>query len=153
MRVAALLNFIKTTHFDASFNIFLQVDAFRATMPLLQDLRNPALRERHWLTLMEEIGKTFDYLSDDFTLERVIDLGLNTFGEFIGTLSTSASKELMVEQAIVTIKQVWESLPLETIAYRDRGHYRVKTVEDIYSNLDDNAVTLSTYVPKLFEIC
>jgi len=113
-------------------------------MPLLQDLRNQALRERHWLTLMEEIGQSFDYLSDNFTLERVIDLGLNTYGEFISNLSTSASKELMVEQAIASIKQVWESLPLETVAYRDRGHHRIKTVEDIYANLDDNAVTLST---------
>jgi dynein heavy chain len=122
------------------------VDAFRATMPLLLDLRNSALRERHWLTLMEEIGQTFDYLSDQFTLEKVIELGLNEHGEFISALSTSATKELMVEQAITTIKQVWESLVLETIPYRDRGHHRIKTVEEIYANLDDNAVTLSTYV-------
>jgi dynein heavy chain len=113
-------------------------------MPLLQDLRNSALRERHWLSIMEEIGQQFDYMSDKFTLERVIELGLNNFGEFISSLSGSASKELMVEQAITNIKQVWESLPLETIAYRDRGHHRIKTVEDIYANLDDHAVTLST---------
>jgi hypothetical protein len=28
------------------------VDAFKRTMPLITDLRNPAMRERHWSQLM-----------------------------------------------------------------------------------------------------
>ena len=51
------------------------VDRFRATMPLIADLSNKDLRERHWNKLMEEVGTTFDYQGDDFTLERVIELG------------------------------------------------------------------------------
>ncbi len=47
------------------------VDQFRATMPLVQDLRNPALRARHWLQLMDKVGSSFDYESDDFTFEKV----------------------------------------------------------------------------------
>lgn len=32
------------------------IDAFKRTMPLITDLRNPAMRQRHWDGLMEEIG-------------------------------------------------------------------------------------------------
>lgn len=32
------------------------IDAFKRTMPLITDLRNPAMRQRHWDSLMEEIG-------------------------------------------------------------------------------------------------
>lgn len=32
------------------------VDAFKKTLPLITDLRNPAMRPRHWQQLMEHIG-------------------------------------------------------------------------------------------------
>lgn len=31
------------------------IDAFKKTMPLITDLRNPAMRPRHWQQLMEHI--------------------------------------------------------------------------------------------------
>lgn len=34
------------------------IDAFKKTMPLITDLRNPAMRQRHWQQLMEHIGTT-----------------------------------------------------------------------------------------------
>lgn len=36
------------------------VDAFKRTMPLVTDLRNPAMRERHWKQLMDHIDARFD---------------------------------------------------------------------------------------------
>ncbi len=33
-----------------------RVDAFKRTMPLITDLRNPALRSRHWEQLVEHVG-------------------------------------------------------------------------------------------------
>lgn len=32
-----------------------KVEQFRQTMPLIQDLKNPALRERHWDSLRSEV--------------------------------------------------------------------------------------------------
>jgi hypothetical protein len=32
------------------------IDAFKKTMPLITDLRNPAMRPRHWQQLMEHIN-------------------------------------------------------------------------------------------------
>ena len=69
------------------------------TMPLILDLRNPALRARHWDSLRAEVNAEFDPASAEFTLERVYDIGLQTRGEFIGELSANANKELAIEQA------------------------------------------------------
>ena len=33
-----------------------RVDAFKRTMPLIADLRNPAMRPRHWKQLMDTIA-------------------------------------------------------------------------------------------------
>ena len=47
------------------------VDAFKKTMPLCIDLRNPAMRPRHWAQLMDVVGVHFDPEGEDFTLEKV----------------------------------------------------------------------------------
>ena len=52
-----------------------KVDNFKSTLPLIEDLRHEAIRERHWLELRREIrGGDFDEKSDEFTLEKVFEL-------------------------------------------------------------------------------
>lgn len=46
------------------------IEAFKRTMPLITDLRNPVLRQRHWQGLMETIGQTFDPFAETFTLGK-----------------------------------------------------------------------------------
>ena len=53
------------------------LEAFKRTMPLITDLRNPAMRERHWATLMDQLGKKFDPFADDFTLDSIVQLQLD----------------------------------------------------------------------------
>ena len=53
-----------------------EIDKFRATMPLLVELRAEAMRERHWKELRFEVKDDFDEQSDEFNLERVFGLNL-----------------------------------------------------------------------------
>merc|ERR1719440_170982 len=82
-----------------------RVDSIKKLMPLIMDLRNEAMRDRHWKQLMEEVGKTFDPTSDAFTLELVLDLGLEHYQELISSLSAAAGKELAIEEALVRIEE------------------------------------------------
>ena len=76
------------------------VREFVDTMPLITDLKNPALRERHWNDLKAELHKDFDQTGVDFTLEKVFAIGLATVADFIGELSGNANKELAIETAL-----------------------------------------------------
>ena len=58
------------------------------------------MRPRHWQQLKDEVQKPFDQNSEDFTLEKIIELGLDQFSETIGDISTAASKELSIEQVL-----------------------------------------------------
>lgn len=40
-----------------------EIETFKRTMPLIQDLKNPAMRGRHWDQLKEEVQKPFDHTS------------------------------------------------------------------------------------------
>lgn len=78
---------------------------FKKTMPLITDLRNPAMRPRHWAQLQEAVGATFDPASQGFTLDSVMNLHLDLHVDYISELSAGATKELAIEQSI----SVWNS--------------------------------------------
>lgn len=87
-------------HWPVWIQIKHTVDSFKRTMPLITDLRNPAMRERHWESIMNSIGTVFDPNADSFTLDSMVQLHLDKHAEAIAELSTNASKELAIEVSI-----------------------------------------------------
>jgi dynein heavy chain, axonemal len=92
-----------------------RIDAFKKTMPLISDLRNPAMRPRHWQELMKTIQTQFDPTSNAFTLDSIVLLRLDQHAEFIGEMSTNATKELAIEQSINAIAETWKTLDLDMV--------------------------------------
>lgn len=76
------------------------MESFKKTMPLIMDLRNHAMRPRHWASLMEAVGVTFNPTGPDFTLDSVVKLHLDQHADMIADLSSNASKELAIEVSI-----------------------------------------------------
>ncbi|XP_037533396.1 dynein heavy chain 2, axonemal [Nematolebias whitei] len=88
----------------------MKIEHFKHIIPLITDLRNPAMRDRHWKQLCEELQCSFDHNSPDFTLEMIISLGLDRYTNKICEISGAASKELLIEQMIITASQIkWTS--------------------------------------------
>lgn len=61
-------------------------------------------------------------------MEKLIDLGLDQFSEAIGEISSAASKELAIEQALKSIADAWEAMELEISPYKDKGHFKLKYI-------------------------
>ncbi|KAI9224867.1 dynein heavy chain and region D6 of dynein motor-domain-containing protein [Blastocladiella britannica] len=115
----------------------------RRILPVLQDLRNPALRPRHWEQLVDEIGKAFDPNSPDSTLDKVLELGLDQYGESIGAMSGAATKELSIEEGLAAIKEAWHSMELDIVPYKDK-YSKLRSTDAVFELLEDNQVTLSS---------
>lgn len=75
-----------------------KMKAFKEALPLMQDLKHEALRERHWKLLMKETGIEFDMNPETFTLANLFAMELHRFNEPIQNIVTSASKELQIEK-------------------------------------------------------
>ncbi|EGF78014.1 hypothetical protein BATDEDRAFT_91203 [Batrachochytrium dendrobatidis JAM81] len=127
------------------------INQTKRTIPLLLDLRNPAMRDRHWGQIMDEIGKSFNFQNSDFTLDKILELGLDQHTEAISILSTAATKELSIEQALATINDSWLVMDLDLVLYKeDRGYYKIKSTETLFELLEDNQVTLSSMKASKF---
>jgi len=126
-----------------------ELDKFRETVPLIADLRNKAMRSRHWAALQERIGKEFNPNSPEFTLNEVVKLGLNEHAEFIGELSSNANKELAIEVALKDLEKRWEDVELDVGTYKEK-YYKFRSTEDISQFLEDDSVALSTMKASKF---
>ncbi|KAI9197259.1 dynein heavy chain and region D6 of dynein motor-domain-containing protein [Polychytrium aggregatum] len=136
---------------DAFLTLRDRITQIKRTLPVLTDLKNPALRDRHWSQLMEEIGKTFDPHGADFTLEKIMEIGLDQYVESISNLSGAATKELSIEEGLATIREAWRVLELDIVPYKeDKGYYKIRSTDSIFELLEDNQVTLSSMKASKF---
>ncbi|KAJ0006370.1 hypothetical protein NQD34_013643, partial [Periophthalmus magnuspinnatus] len=120
-----------------------KIEQFKKIIPLISDLRNPAMRDRHWTQIHEELQCQFDHTSPDFTMEKIISLGFDKFDDRICEISGAATKELSIEQGLETISKTWEEMLLDIIPYKEI-YYRLRGTDEVFQALEDNQVILST---------
>ena len=129
--------------------------SFKDSIPLFSDLKNDALRERHWKRLMEITGQVFDMNPDSFTLEKVFSMNLSQHSEAIGEMVSGAMKELSIENALREIEHNWKNLKFTVLKYSkgadDRG-YILGAIDEISTALDDNAMSLQSMNASKFVV-
>ncbi|KAI4461456.1 dynein heavy chain [Holotrichia oblita] len=121
-----------------------RVDAFRRTLPLISDLKNSAMRKRHWDRVRTAIGQNFDENSPEFNLEAIIAMNMQEYAEDINEISNAATMELAIEKGITVIAEIWKTMAIEVVPYKDKGVYRIKSVEECFQALEENMMQLST---------
>ncbi|TPX63919.1 hypothetical protein SpCBS45565_g06282 [Spizellomyces sp. 'palustris'] len=124
-----------------------KIVTFKDSIPLFADLKNEALRERHWKRLMEITGKSFDMNPDSFTLEKLFAMNLHEHSEAIGEIVGGAMKELGIENGIKEVENTWKNCKFTIVKYmkgtEDRG-FILGAIDEIVLNLDDNSMSLQS---------
>ncbi|XP_055012614.1 dynein axonemal heavy chain 2 [Boleophthalmus pectinirostris] len=126
-----------------------KIEQFKKIITLISDLRNPAMRDRHWKQVHEELQCQFDHNSPEFTLEKIISLHFDKFDDKICEISGAATKELSIEQGLEAISKTWEETFLDITPYKE-GYYRLRGTDEVFQALEDNQVILSTMKASRF---
>ncbi|KAL0479463.1 dynein beta chain [Acrasis kona] len=129
---------------DSYTGLFNTVNNMLTSLPLVQDLRSPAMRTRHWDQLLEETHKkgTADPEDDSFSLEQLLALGLHNYVDVVRGIVDKASKELGIESNLSKIENTWENLVFRFKDHDELQCVILDTVEDIIEVLEDNLVKL-----------
>lgn len=133
--------------------IELNMKEFRESLPLMLDLKNEALRERHWRMLMKETNIEFDMNPESFTLENLFQMNLQRFNDVIQNIVTSATKELQIEKGVREVVDAWEKMKFNVIKYvkgnQDRG-YVLGACDEVLQALDDHTMALQSMAGSRF---
>ncbi|KAM9259890.1 dynein axonemal heavy chain 10 [Cariama cristata] len=136
-----------------AFHLETKMKAFRDSIPLLLDLKNEALRERHWQDLMERTGTNFEMTTETFTLENMFAMELHKHSDVISEIVRTAVKELSIEKGVKEIAETWEHLKFTVQMYfrgTEKRGFILGSVDEILEILDDNNVNLQSVLGSRF---
>ena len=115
------------------------VKNFLTSVPLVADLRSPAMRDRHWEQLMDTTQVKF-VIDDKFKLDDLLALELHKYEDEVGEIVDRAQKEEKMEQSLVKLDEMWAKIEFQFIQHKDTDVNTIKMVEEDFEALEDNQV-------------
>ncbi|KAJ3111551.1 Dynein heavy chain 1, axonemal [Phlyctochytrium bullatum] len=116
-----------------------EMEEFKPYLPLIQALRNPGMRDRHWDRLSEELNIKI-HPDASFTLTDLLNMQLLDRVDVITKVCDVAGKEYSIEAALDKMDAEWKNIVLEIIPYKDTGTFIMKASDEVVRLLDDHIV-------------
>jgi dynein heavy chain len=118
-------------------------------LPLVQDLRDEAMRERHWKKLMRICGKSF-VMDEKLNLGVLLGLQLHLSGDAVAETVEQARMELKIDKQLGRIDATWMTLALEYEPFKSTGVQTLRMPDLVIEALDDHEVALQNVMGNRF---
>lgn len=99
-----------------------QIDEFKPFIPLIQALREPGMKDRHFEQLSAQTGILMA-LKPAITFKSLLILGIKEFEELVKMVADTAAKEYATERTLNKMIEEWEMIIFETLPYKTTGKY------------------------------
>ena len=127
-----------------------KISEFKAIMPNVLDLGNPNIKGRHWQKILHKVGISY-VDGKTLCLQDMLSAGIVEHKEYVGEISASASGEAQLEGSLDLIMEGWEKIEFIVLNHRDtHGLYILGPFDEIFTQLEDNQVTLQTMLGSRF---
>ncbi|XP_076826201.1 dynein axonemal heavy chain 1-like isoform X3 [Clavelina lepadiformis] len=128
---------------QVSLQMKQQVEDFKPFIPLIQGLRNPGMRIRHWDALSKDLGFSVQPKAT-LTFSKCLEMKLAEHIDKIAKVAEVAGKEYSIEQALDKMEKEWEPINFEVKPYKETGTFIIKSPEEASQLLDDHIVMTQT---------
>jgi len=126
------------------------IEGFNGSLPLIQQLKIPAIQERHWKKIMEETGKDVGEINfKTMTLSKVFELELQNYEEQVNAICLEAKEEAKNDENLAKIEGAWKVQNFDIGPYRKAGGeelkgYAIKSPDETRQLLEDNILILQS---------
>jgi len=130
---------------------------FLNTVPLVQLLAAPCMRDRHWEQIQKDIGKTFTppYKDKNLKLGEILELEIVTHSSDIEDICDASAKELKIEKTVIATAERWKSIEWLMDLYKETDVPLLKISEEDFEALEADQLTvqgmLASRFVKIFE--
>lgn len=132
-----------------------KIEDLLETVPLLAQLANSAMRDRHWVNVEEATKSELKMDADTFRVGNLLAVGLLDVAEDIEEISSSASKELQIETKLAEIEEEWSDACFNFAGYKGRsGVYILKGGEtsEVQEALEESLMILGGIVSSRYSL-
>ncbi|XP_035886761.1 dynein heavy chain 1, axonemal isoform X2 [Phyllostomus discolor] len=124
---------------EVALDIRTRIEEFKPYIPLIQGLRNPGMRPRHWEVLSNEININVRPKAN-LTFARCLEMNLQDHIESISKVAEVAGKEYAIEQALDKMEKEWSTILFNVMPYKETDTYILKSPDEASQLLDDHIV-------------
>eukprot|EP01012_Entosiphon_sulcatum_P019543 TRINITY_DN24443_c0_g2_i1.p1 TRINITY_DN24443_c0_g2~~TRINITY_DN24443_c0_g2_i1.p1 ORF type:complete len:4685 (-),score=794.60 TRINITY_DN24443_c0_g2_i1:231-14285(-) len=140
---------VRVRAWDAYQGIETRLKNFLVSLPLIQNLRNPAMKDRHWQELMSKTGVKFD-LRDDFTLQDLLALKLHHFVDEVGLIVDKAVKQQHISKQLAQLQTIWRDLKFQFEFSDDADYPTFRVPEELLTLVEEHQVLLQNLATNRF---
>ncbi|PWV12257.1 putative dynein heavy chain [Trypanosoma cruzi] len=119
-----------------------EVELMKRLLPIVDDLRTPAIRPRHWEFLKVQLDAKFDIEDEKFCLNDLMEARVEAQAEFVVNLATSAREEMKIEMDLEKVRTFWEEAAFTIEPYQE--YNKISGVDDINNVLAEHLAMLSS---------
>ena len=134
---------------DVHVGLTALLAAMATSLPLVQDLRDDAMRPRHWTQLMQATQSTF-VVDDKLPLDTLLKLELDKYQDAVTEIVERARAEIKIDFALQKIINAWSQLFLEYVPFKATGVQILVQPGEVFEALDDHEVQLQNMMGNRF---
>ena len=112
-------------------------------LPLITDLRDPAMRDRHWTALKNKVQKDFT-VDDKLLLRDVYNLNLNKYQEDVEEITDQARQEAKMEKTLNKLEETWKDVTFEFSQHKNTDLKLIRLSEENFEMLEENQVAVTS---------
>lgn len=131
-------------------NLKDKVYKFKDTLPIVQNLRNEDMKDRHWEKVQEVMSQEL-VRDESFTLGLLMSYNVNDFKDDISRISTEATQEAALEGMLKKINDKWTDIEFTVLPFKElKDAFILGGVDEIIAALEDSMVTMSVILASRF---
>ncbi|XP_059155726.1 dynein axonemal heavy chain 6-like isoform X2 [Physella acuta] len=121
-----------------------KVELIRERMPVITDLRNPTLKQRHWDLIEETLDFHFTP-EEPITLGKLVEIKAFKHSEKLQEISGQASSEASLESILKKVIDSWKTTEFIVLNHKDsKDVFILGNTDDIQQLLDDSNINIAT---------
>jgi len=122
---------------NAYMGILEDIKKWMVFLPLIAELADKDMRERHWNDLKKKINCQFT-IDDNLTLKDVYLLNLDKHVEDVEEITDQAKQEAKMEKTLAKLEDIWKDVCFEFQPHKDSGVQMIRLSEENFDMLEEN---------------
>jgi len=144
--VKKLMKALKDMKVDKKANAYAglleEIKKWLIFLPLIAELADPSMRDRHWDDLKSKVGKQFT-IDENLLLKDIYELELGKFQEDVEEITDQARQEAKMEKTLNKLEDLWRDVCFEFQPHKDSGVQMIKLSEENFDMLEENQVSVT----------
>lgn len=145
--VKKLMKVLKDMKVDKRANAYAgileEIKKWLIFLPLIAELADKAMRDRHWDSIKAKVGVQFT-IDDNLLLKDIYDLNLGKYQEDVEEITDQARQEAKMEKTLEKLQETWKDVCFEFTPHKDSGVQMIRLSEENFDMLEENQVSVTS---------